>query len=144
MCPACGARGWRAAARYCATCGRGLREREYSPADRLRASYRWPAVTQPARRECHARAVRLRRRRRNEQTERGYVFLAYSLLPFVGLVFCVCAYAYCKAGLRDALACRRKHAASEARRGVAYAVLLAGAQAFIWLVAFVLPWRVLS
>lgn len=142
-CPACGARARRAEARYCATCGRHLRERDYRPADALRASYRWPGVTPHARRP-HSHAVTVRRRTRNEQTARGYVFLTYAFLPLVGLVFCVCAFACCAAGLRDARLEGRAHAAAEARRGAAYAVLLAGAQVFIWLVAFVLPWRALS
>ena len=145
-CPACGALARRAAARYCATCGRHLREREYSPADSLRASYRWPSIMPPPARHppTHATAAAPLWRHGNELTARGYVFLAYALFPFVGLVFCVCAYVYCKAGLRDALACRREHAASEARRGMVYAVLLGGVQTFIWLVAFVLPLRMLS
>jgi len=34
-CPACGAKARRADAHFCATCGRGLRERTYAPADSL-------------------------------------------------------------------------------------------------------------
>ena len=142
-CPACGALARRDAARYCATCGRHLRERDYCPADALRASYRWPGVTQHARRP-RAHAVPVRRCVRNEQTARGYVFLSYAFVPLFGLVFCVCAFACCAAGLRDARLEGHGHAAAEARRGLTYAVLLAGAQTFIWLVAFVLPWRALS
>ena len=144
-CPACGASARREAARYCGTCGRHLREREYSPADWLRASYRWPSVTpRPARRStAHPRPVPLWQHR-NEQTARGYVFLAYALLPLVGTAFCACAFACCAAGLRDARRNRRGVEIAEASRGIAYAVALAGAQAFIWLVAFYLPWRVLS
>lgn len=140
-CPACGARARRAAARYCATCGRGLREREYAPADLLRASYRWPSIAPRPR--AHAGAAPLWRQR-NEQTARGYVFLAYSLVPVVGVVFCACAFVCCAAGLRAARHGGRSAEAVAARRGVAYAVLLAGAQTLIWLVAFILPWRVLS
>ena len=142
-CPACGARARRASALYCATCGRHLRERDYSPADALRASYRWPNITTPRARDSHARATPLWRRR-NEQTAHGYVFLAYALVPFVGVVFCACAVACCAAGLREAKlnGCAAEEVA--ARRGVAYAVLLAGVQTFVWVVAFYLPWRVLS
>lgn len=140
-CPACGAPARRAAARYCATCGRGLRVRDYTPADQLRASYRWPNVTPRPR--AHATAAPLWRHR-NEQTARGYVFLAYALIPFVGVVFCACAFACCAAGLRAARLSRHHAEAAAARRGVAYAALLAGAHTFVWLVAFVLPWRALS
>jgi len=38
-CPACGTRARRTGAHFCATCGRGLRERAYAPADSLFASY---------------------------------------------------------------------------------------------------------
>ena len=142
-CPACGARSRRASARYCATCGRHLRERDYGPADRLRASYRWPNITPPRARPSHARAAPLWRHR-NEQTAHGYFFLAYALVPIVGVVFCACAVACCAAGLREAKLNRRAAEAVAARRGVAYAVLIAGAQTFIWLAALYLPWRVLS
>ena len=142
-CPACGARSRRAAARYCATCGRSLRERGYSPADSLRASYRWPNITPRPAPRAHATADPLWRHR-NEQTARGYVFLAYALVPFVGVVFCACAVVCCAAGLREARRGGRAGEAGAARRGVAYAVLLAGVQTFIWLVAFILPWRALS
>jgi hypothetical protein len=47
-CPACGAVARRASARYCATCGRGLGERDYRPAESLRASYRWQRPGPPA------------------------------------------------------------------------------------------------
>jgi nitrate reductase NapE component/ribosomal protein L37E len=137
-CPACGAAARRASARYCATCGRHLREREYSPADRLRASYRWPAVTPPRAHPARAPVVPPWRRR-NEWTARGYVFLAYALLPVVGVVFCACAVVCCAAGLREAKLAGRGAAAVEARRGVAYAVLLAGAHMLLWLFVFTIP-----
>ncbi|HLL74523.1 MAG TPA: hypothetical protein VK421_04610 [Pyrinomonadaceae bacterium] len=137
-CPACGARARRASARYCATCGRHLRERDYSPADGLRASYRWPSITPPPARRAPARPEP-RWGRRNEQTARGYVFLAYAFVPFVGIVFCACAVACCAAGACDARRSGRAREAAEARRGVAYAVLLAGAQVLLWLFVFTLP-----
>lgn len=49
-CGACGAAARRAPARFCATCGRSLREREYRPADGLRASYRWQTSAELSRR----------------------------------------------------------------------------------------------
>lgn len=137
-CPACGAPARRAAARYCATCGRGLRERDYTPTDRLRASYRWPAITPPRTRPTHAPVIATWRHR-NEETARGYVFLAYSFVPFVGLAFCACAVACCAAGLRDAKINGRGTEAFEARRGFIYAVLLASAQALLWLFVFTIP-----
>jgi ribosomal protein L37E/nitrate reductase NapE component len=137
-CPACGARAHRASARYCATCGRGLRERDYSPADLLRASYRWPAVTPPRAHRAHAPVVPSWRRR-NEWTARGYVFLAYALVPVVGVVFCACAVVCCAAGLRETKLAGREAGAVEARRGVAYAVLLAGAHVLLWLFVFTIP-----
>jgi len=142
-CPACGERARRASARYCATCGRHLRERDYTPTDALRASYRWPRIA-PRVAYSDPAQVAAAWRHRNDQMARGYVFLAYALIPFVGVVFCVCAFACCAAGLRDARLNRRAAEAVEARRGVVFAVLLAGAQTFIWLVAFYLPWRLLS
>ena len=137
-CPACGAQARRASARYCGCCGRHLRERDYCPADSLRASYRWPAVVPPRAQRADAR-VAPRWQRRNEWTARGYVFLAYALLPVVGVAFCACAVVCCAAGLREAKRAGRATVAVEARRGVAYAVLLAGAHALLWLFVFTIP-----
>lgn len=49
-CAACGAAARRPRARFCAACGRHLRDREYRPAEGLRASYRWQGGAEPARR----------------------------------------------------------------------------------------------
>ena len=137
-CPACGARARRASAHYCATCGRHLRERDYAPTDWLRASYRWPRITPRVSYRAPAPAAPAWRHR-NEQTARGYVFLAYSLLPFVGVIFCACAVACCAAGLRDAKINKCVAEVAVARRGFAYAVLITGAQALLWLFVFTIP-----
>ncbi|HYX43252.1 MAG TPA: hypothetical protein VE821_16215, partial [Pyrinomonadaceae bacterium] len=39
VCPACSTQARRANARFCATCGRALREHDYLPSDTLRSSY---------------------------------------------------------------------------------------------------------
>jgi hypothetical protein len=100
-CPACGAAARRAAARFCATCGRTLDE-SYLPADALRASYflqqqklvrqvqsgRQP-VRMQAREQRRAPAPPVSRTTNiNGASTTALAFVTYSLVPYLGILFC--------------------------------------------------------
>ena len=102
-CPACGAATRRANAHFCATCGRGLRERAYAPADSLFASYHQQRNRPPMLFESTAVAgvpmPRAGRRRLfdnegNTAAAIALVLVFSALVPFIGILFCplaVCA-----------------------------------------------------
>jgi hypothetical protein len=115
-----------------------LREREYAPADALRASYRWQRAVSPNARRADARAAPPWRRR-DGQTARAYVFLALALAPLVGVAFGVCAFASGVSGLRHARREGDAGQAADARCAVVFAVLLTGAQAILCLFVLSIP-----
>jgi hypothetical protein len=91
-CPACGARARRAEARFCSTCGRSL-EDGYLPADGLRSSYnlqqrpaarRKPAGAPP---KIHMTST-FTSAHGNATANTALAFLTYSLVPYLGILFC--------------------------------------------------------
>ncbi|HVG28437.1 MAG TPA: hypothetical protein VM864_01825 [Pyrinomonadaceae bacterium] len=157
VCPACGAASRRAAAKFCATCGRGLDDPDYRPADHLRASYRWrreeasgarhdnplaaiyehrPAFVAPhlPRRKVSPRAPSTKRAPddyRNAATETAFILVAFCFIPFLGLLLAPCAVVFGCAGLVCARRSSHRRGARAAAHAVAYGVILFGAQVFI-------------
>lgn len=96
-CPACGAVPRRARARFCATCGRIL-EDSYLPADALRASYYMQK--ERASRQSQQQRIAARRASRatpapalrvfesNNAAATALAFVTYSLVPYLGILFC--------------------------------------------------------
>ena len=99
-CPACGGMPRRAAARFCATCGRTLGRTDYLPTDQLRASYhlhhRHPLpktnhlpnknqfVSPPA-------SALDSRCNLNSASTVALDFATYALVPYFGTIFCISA-----------------------------------------------------
>jgi ribosomal protein L37AE/L43A len=161
-CPACGAVSRRAAAKFCATCGRSLADPDYRPADQLRASYRWRreeavtarhdnplatiyehrhafAASRVAREKLFPRASSARRGRddyRNAATKTAFVLVAYCFIPFFGLMLAPCAVVFGCAGLVCARRSSHRRGSRAAAHAVAYGVVIFGAQVFIWWALF--------
>ncbi|MCA1629566.1 MAG: hypothetical protein LC774_04195 [Acidobacteria bacterium] len=150
VCPACGAASRRAAAKFCATCGRSLEDPDYRPAERLRASYRWRREEalggarrdnalatvyehRPAFASSHLRREKFfprargsssaRRGRddyRNAATETAFVLVAFCFIPFFGLLLAPCAVVFGCAGLVCARRSSHRRGSREAACAVAY------------------------
>ena len=147
VCPACGTRARRAGAHFCATCGRGLRERTYAPGDALLASYH----------QQHSRPAMLieREMRAGDEDKRAvsnklfdapcdmitvgtFAFVvSAAFVPFVGIVFCLCVVVLGVIGMREAR--RERHTVDERRRAihrVVLGVVIFGAQViFLYVLA---------
>ena len=163
-CPACGAASRRAAAKFCATCGRSLEDPDYRPAERLRASYRWRREEALGSQRDNALATvyehrpafassRLRRQKffprargssaqrslddyRNAATETAFVLVAFCFVPFFGLLLAPCAVVFGCAGLVCARRSSHRRGSRAAAHAVVYGVVLLGAQVFIWWALF--------
>jgi hypothetical protein len=107
-CPVCGAARNRESARFCAACGQDL-STDYAPAGSLQASYyrqrqRLPAaVGQP---ELPARWFS----REDGLTALAFAFVTFSVVPFLGILFCpvalllgICCFARRKTHARTGL-----------------------------------------
>jgi len=95
VCPACGARARRTNARFCATCGRGLKDNFYAPADSLLASYHLqhtrPAMLFMRETERAERATLPRwvfASEGNNAAAIALILICSALVPFVGILFC--------------------------------------------------------
>ena len=139
-CPACGAAARRADAHFCATCGRGLRERAYAPADSLFASYHQQRNRPPmlfgstAAGVCAPRAARLRVFDNEGNTSAGIalVLVFSALVPFIGILFCplaVCAggFAFFEAWFEPRVGGRRLAASC-----IGFGLLIGGAQVLLF------------
>jgi len=155
-CPACGARARRAGARYCSTCGRGL-DGDYCPTDSLRASYHFERVPPAADSRYAARGPRRVRARTpaararikrgimptrdpNEAAATARAFVTYSLVPYLGILFCPGALLLGLAGL---LRARRTPRSAGARRDaalvLALGLLILCAQLVLWWILYKVP-----
>jgi predicted amidophosphoribosyltransferase len=155
-CPACGATARRAAARYCATCGRTLRDVDYLPTDTLRASYHQQQSHPPFKfshmphRTCIMRpqprmtnmkvgraqasdAAQLNGATKfNGATQLARAFVTYALVPYLGILFCPGAGLLGCLGLWRARREGRHANARAARRCIMLSLFIFSAQMFIW------------
>ncbi len=148
ICPACGTATRRDSARFCATCGRGLEHTSYAPADAVRASYHHHQPTTSKGTTTSDRpdaqrtnTPRLYAARQDDITATAFAFVAYALVPYLGIIFCPGAIICGGIGL---LRARREdaHAGDDARRAayvVACGFLVLGVQIFLWWILYKVP-----
>jgi hypothetical protein len=153
VCPACGAGQRRAGAHFCATCGRELRgAAEYFPLDSLRASYhlqdrraaarvgRIVAHTSRAGRSAppHPRAMPLDRNT-NGAAAVALAFVTYSLVPYLGILFCPGALVMGGVGLLRAQRAPHVGGRRAAATSIVLGVVIFGAQIFLWWILYKIP-----
>ena len=143
-CPACGAEARRGSAHFCATCGRGLRERAYAPADSLFSSYHQQHV-RPALSFEHAAATSVEHAPRptpprsrlfasegNTAAAIALVLVYSALVPFIGILFCPFAILIGGFGLIEARLVPGTGGVRLAVCCIVFGFLIAGAQVLLW------------
>jgi hypothetical protein len=156
ICPACGACARRAQARFCATCGHSLEE-DYFPTDSLRASYRFErrpkayapkrpvlpprerALMLSARARVRREAMPKRASSYNAVTATARAFIAYALVPYLGILFCPGALLLGGVGLFHAGRAPHAGARREAIVSIALGLLILCAQLALWWVLYKVP-----
>ncbi|MDQ1612274.1 MAG: hypothetical protein QOG00_2205 [Pyrinomonadaceae bacterium] len=143
-CPACGAEARRENARYCATCGRGLGERAYAPADSLLASYHQqrsrPAMLSELTTAAATTGVSVGGTTRvlafdnegNTSAAIAFVLICSALVPFIGILFCPLAVFAGSVGLFEAWLVPRVGGARLAASCIGFGFLIAGAQVLLF------------
>lgn len=130
-CLACGASARRAAAKFCWTCGRELAA-DYFPGDSLRASYRQTSLVKSKREDAAPpKRVLVQKNAPTFAVTLAFAFAVYSLVPLLGIVFCLPAVAL---GALD-LARRRAfpHKTRPAQAAIILGASLFVVQVFLWL-----------
>lgn len=137
-CPACGAAARRTDAHFCATCGRGLREPAYAPADSLLASYHQqhhrPAILfEPEMRVAEPRKPRFRLppSEGNTSAAIAVVMVLCSLFPLYGIMFIPFVVVFGGFGLLEAWLFCRMGGARLAVTCIVFGLLIAGAQGLV-------------
>ncbi|MDQ3323385.1 MAG: hypothetical protein M3525_13290 [Acidobacteriota bacterium] len=91
VCSACGAQAERENAKFCRVCGKLLKE-GFQPLDNLRASYRLQGKIFPAENRQKEETVNLFETNKNSASESAKALIVYSLVPYLGILFCPLAF----------------------------------------------------
>ncbi len=132
-CPACGT-AVPGGESSCLTCGKFLRE-GYFPLDNLRASYR----KQTWQNEDKKEMTTLFEENKNTASETAWAFTIYSMVPYLGILFCPGALLMGSVGV---LVAKRRPALGGGRTSVmsiAGAFLISGFQIFLWWLLYYIP-----
>ena len=155
VCPACGASARRADAGFCATCGRTLADEDgYRPADALRASYHLqrrrftpPLAPRPLKDACATRrrpspAIREPQsflQHKNSAATTAVAFVTFSLVPYLGIIFCPGSLVMGVVGLIYARRTPERGGTRAAVFSVVMAFVVCCAQIFLWWILYKVP-----
>jgi hypothetical protein len=143
VCSACGAQARRADAKFCLVCGKLLRE-DYQPLDRLRASYSLRRngafnFTDSRKTSEEMEIENLFEENKNSASETAKAFVVYSLVPYLGILFCPGAMLL--GGIGIVMAYRKPFlgGARASVLSVALGFLILAAQIFLWWLLYIIP-----
>jgi len=141
-CPACGASSLRRQAQYCATCGRALSDDAYLPADALRASYhKQSSLNNSMNVKQRLRSFHLKfpTPNRNGASTTALAFVTYSLVPYLGILFCPGAVVMGGVGLIRSWRVPHIGGRKASVAGVAFGVMIFSLQIFLWWILYKVP-----
>jgi hypothetical protein len=145
-CHACGVEARRVEARFCSACGRSLDE-SYLPADALRASYN----LQQRRALSHSKGRTVSKplkssmssifpaRNSNGASTTALAFVTYSLVPYLGILFCPGALLMGSIGLYNSYRAPERGGRRASYMGLILGVLIFCAQLFLWWILYKIP-----
>ena len=156
VCPACGQTIGRERARFCQTCGRSLSDDGYRPADAVRASYhlhrRKSSASQPAKKSPERKNRTPQNRRsssavrsspsalflttRNSAAATALAFLTFSLVPYLGILFCPGAVVMGIAGLWTFARTPELGGRAPSLFSIAAGVIVCGVHVFLWWILY--------
>jgi hypothetical protein len=87
ICLACGTHATRDVAKFCRVCGKLLLE-DYEPLDTLRSSYRLQGKAFQFKEKPKKEIANLFEENKNSASEMASAFVVYSLVPYLGILFC--------------------------------------------------------
>jgi hypothetical protein len=145
-CPACGVAARRVDARFCSACGRSLDE-AYRPADALRASYNLQHRRAASRSVGRASGKPLKNsmstifpaRNSNGASTTALAFVTYSLVPYLGILFCPGALLMGGIGVYNSFRTPERGGRRASYIGVTFGLLIFCAQIFLWWLLYKIP-----
>lgn len=141
ICVACGAQiDERAAAKFCRVCGKLLAE-EYQPLDRLRASYHLQGKSfgfQSAAREIDEEE-NLFGENKNAASETAKACVVYSLVPYLGILFCPLALLTGGVGALNAYRKPFLGGGKTSFYSIALSLVIFAVQLLLWWLLYIIP-----
>jgi hypothetical protein len=133
----------RAEARFCSTCGRSL-EDSYLPADALRSSYHLQHRPSESRRPKGGRqkihmASTFSSASGNATANTALAFLTYSLVPYLGILFCPGALLFGSIGLVFSLRAPHRGGRRASYASIGFGLLILGVQILLWWIIVKVP-----
>jgi hypothetical protein len=138
-CEACGAEIENAdAAKFCRVCGKLLRE-EYQPLDRLRASYHLQGKSFGFESAPPEETENLFGENKNSASETARACVVYSLVPYLGILFCPLALLTGGVGIVNAYRKPYLGGGKTSVYSVALTFLILAAQILLWWLLYIVP-----
>jgi len=136
-CPACGAETERDYAKFCRVCGKLLLE-EYQPLDTIRASYRLQGKTFQFEKSDKQEA-NLFGENNNSASSTASAFVVYSLVPYLGILFC--PGAFLMGGIGAFVAHRKPYlgGGKTSFYSIALSVIVFAIQILLWWLLYIIP-----
>ena len=145
-CPACGIAARRVEARFCSACGRSLDE-SYLPADALRASYNLQHRRMVSRSGGRTNSKPLKNsmssivtvQNKNGASTTALAFVTYSLVPYLGILFCPGAFLMGGVGLYKSYRAPERGGRRASYLSLTFGLLIFCAQLFLWWILYKIP-----
>ena len=135
-CSACGAEIEREFARFCRVCGKLLLE-EYQPLDALRASYRLQGKNFQF--EKPEEVVDLFAENKNSAATTAAAFVVYSLVPYLGILFCPGAFLMGSVGVFVSYRKPYLGGGKTSVYSIVLSVVIFAVQIFLWWLLYIIP-----
>lgn len=138
FCSACGALIERESSKFCRVCGKLLGE-DYQPLDTLRASYKLQGRRINFDSQRAEKSKNLFEQNENSASSTAWAFAVYSLVPYLGIIFCPFAVIV---GIFGMLIARRRPYLGGNRVStisVAVGIIVFAIQILLWLLLYLIP-----
>ena len=137
-CSACGAATRREFAKFCRVCGKLLLE-EYQPLDTFRSSYRLQGKSFQFEKSDEQKAENLFRENKNSASETASAFVVYSLVPYLGILFCPGAFVM--GGIGVFVSHREPHlgGGKTSIYSIVLSVIIFAIQVLLWWLLYIIP-----
>jgi len=138
ICSACGAEIEREFSKFCRVCGKLLLE-EYQPLDTLRASYRLQGKSFQFEKSDERQAENLFEENKNSASATASAFVVYSLVPYLGILFCPGAFVM--GGIGAFVAYRKPFlgGGKTSIYSIALSVVIFAVQILLWWLLYIIP-----
>lgn len=137
-CSACGTQASREVARFCRVCGKILGD-DYEPLDSLRASYRLQGKTFQFETKPVREKLNLFEENKNLASSMAWAFVVYSLVPYLGILFC--PGAILMGGIGIYISYRKPYLGGgrTAAYGIVLGFVVFAIQIFLWWLLYLIP-----